>query len=51
LTKFEFRNHFQGLNLLRVDVFDKDLFIDDKIGSVIIDLTNLTEKSIGICPR
>lgn len=39
-----FRNHLQGFDLLQVEVYDKDRFHDDKIGSATINLTNLYEK-------
>ena len=39
-----FSNHLHGQDFLHIDVYDKDLIFDDKIGSVKIDLTNLYKK-------
>jgi len=39
-----FRNHLHGFNTLQVELFDKDRFHDDKIGSVTVDLTDLPQK-------
>ncbi|CAF1189291.1 unnamed protein product [Rotaria sp. Silwood1] len=39
-----FFNHLRGQNILHIDVYDKDFFSNDKIGSVEINLENLYEK-------
>jgi len=38
-----FGNHLKGQDILHVDVYDKDLIFDDKIGSVQINLQDLFE--------
>ena len=39
-----FRNHLTGQDLLHVDVYDEDSIIDEKIGSIQIDLHQLYQK-------
>jgi Ca2+-dependent lipid-binding protein len=39
-------NHLKGQDILHVDVYDKDLIFDDKIGSVQIHLQDLYQKRI-----
>ena len=41
-----FSNHLQGQDILHIDVYDKDTIKNDKIGSSIIDLNSLYQKSI-----
>jgi Ca2+-dependent lipid-binding protein len=42
-----FSNHFEGQDILHVDVFDEDTFTNDKIGSFTIGLHGLYEKRIS----
>ncbi|CAF1059443.1 unnamed protein product [Adineta ricciae] len=37
-------NHLTGQHILHVDVYDKDIFINDKIGSIEIDLHDLYDE-------
>ncbi|CAF0970901.1 unnamed protein product [Rotaria sordida] len=37
-------NHLEGQDILHVDVYDEDTIIDDKIGSIQIDLRDLYHK-------
>ena len=41
-----FSNHLRGQDILHIDIYDKDLIFDDKIGSLQIDLHELYTKSI-----
>jgi len=41
-----FSNHLKGQDILHIDVYDKDLIFDDKIGSVQINLQELYDKGI-----
>jgi hypothetical protein len=39
----------RGQDTLHIDVYDKDTFINDKIGSLEIDLQDLYAKGIFLC--
>ncbi|CAF4892873.1 unnamed protein product, partial [Rotaria sp. Silwood1] len=39
-----FFNHLRGQNILHIDVYDKDFFCNDKIGSIKINLEDLYEQ-------
>lgn len=41
-----FSNHLYGQDTLHVDVYDKDLIKNDKIGSLVINLKDLYEQSM-----
>jgi Ca2+-dependent lipid-binding protein len=41
-----FSNHLKGQDTLHIDVYDKDTFVNDKIGSLQIDLQDLYVKGI-----
>ena len=41
-----FSNHFEGQDILHVDVYDEDSLKKDKTGSFTIDLHDLYKKSI-----
>jgi len=41
-----FSNHFQGQDILHIDVYDEDTIKNDIIGSLTIDLQDLYEKRI-----
>jgi Ca2+-dependent lipid-binding protein len=41
-----FSNHFQGQDILHIDVYDEDTIKNDNIGSLQIDLRDLYEKRI-----
>jgi Ca2+-dependent lipid-binding protein len=41
-----FSNHFQGQDILHVDVYDDDIIKNDIIGSLKIDLQDLYQKRI-----
>ena len=41
-----FSNHLHGQDTLHIDIYDKDLIFDDKIGSVKINLQDLYKKGL-----
>jgi Ca2+-dependent lipid-binding protein len=41
-----FSNHFQGQDILHVDVYDEDILKNDNIGSLKIDLQDLYKNRI-----